>query len=222
MPTLRTLALLVALALAGAGHAQSEAARDAESPRYIPPDVGAPKTRVAASSRDDAACATYVDVLAPRHTGLTRTPTPTVWWHLAADCGHPVEISVVEAASFAAPPLLQRRLPPPSPGFHPIELADLAAPLAADRAYRVNVALIVDPASRSADVFAAATLRRVERPELAATSAGGLARAGLWYDALDTVMRADGEAATTARGTLLRQVGLTRAAASLRPVHRSR
>jgi len=222
MLTIRAVALLLTLTLSGAGHAASDGPGDAERPRYVPPDVGAPKTRVAASSRDDAACATHVDVLAPRHTGLTRSPTPTVWWHLAADCGHPVEISVVDAASFEAPPLLQRRLTPPSPGFHPIELADLAAPLAAGRAYRVNVALIVDPESRSADVFAAATLRRLDRPELAGAAVAELAEGGLWYDALDTVMRSGGQPATAARETLLRQVGLERAAASRGPVHRSR
>jgi hypothetical protein len=197
------------------------AAPDDAPPRYVPPDLGAPTTRVAAASRGSDACTSEVVVLAPPHTGLTRAATPTVWWHLAADCGHPVEITLLDTTSFTAPPLLEQRLAPPPAGFHATTLAPLGARLEPGRDYRFNVAVVVDSERRSSDVFASATLRRVAEDAAGSEAdAHALAAAGLWFDAIDAVMRAgDDAAARTARAALLTQVDLDRTARSDAAVH---
>ncbi len=212
---------VVLILLTQAAVAQTNAPSTGEVPRYVPPNVGAPPTRVAASSRGTEACLTHVDVLAPLQTGLAGAREPTVWWHLARDCGHPVEITLIDATSFAADPVLEQRLAPPPAGFHSVTLP---AGLDPDVEYRFSVAVIVDETSRSADVFAAATLRHAAVPSSAEQGdATALAAAGLWYDALDAVMRAERRGtdplAGTARTALLEQVGLSASAASTHPVH---
>jgi hypothetical protein len=212
----RIVTLCLLLLLASATRAQDDA-----PPVYVPPDVGAPETRVAAASRGTERCVTSVTVLAPPHTGLTRAAVPTIWWFVEADCGHPAEVTLLPADGFAEAPLLQRRLAPPAAGFHATTLDDPGATLEAGRTYRFNVALVVDEDRRSADVFASATLRWAP-PAAGETSedARSLAAAGRWYDAFDRVMERSGtEPGRRDRAALLGQVGLDAAAASTLPVN---
>lgn len=213
MPDRKMRGLLLALALAAAG-ASAETATTAQ-PLYAPPDVGLPKTRVAASSRETTNCATRVEILAPEHTGLTASPAPDLWWFLEADCGFPVEITLLDAAArFTAPPLLERRLAAPRAGFHGLRLGREGVSLAPGGDYRLNVAVVVDPDNRSSDVFASAGVRRAEgRPGPPLAGVGALAAAGLWYDALAEAM-----ADPAARAALLDQVGLHGPAGSSLPI----
>jgi len=198
-------------------------AQDDAPPVYVPPDVGAPETRVAAASRGTDRCVTSAAVLAPPHTGLSRAQVPTIWWFVEADCGYPAEVTLVPVEGFAQKPLLERRLAPPAAGFHATRLDNLGGALVAGRTYRFNLALIVDADRRSADVFASATMRWSAPPPgggEAAEDAGTLAAAGRWYDAVDRVMeRGETERARRDRAALLGQVGLDTAAASTLPVH---
>jgi hypothetical protein len=210
MPDRATVRLVAALALAAAG----AGAQTTAPVRYTPPEVGLPKTRVAAASREATTCATRVEVLAPEHTGLTRSPAPDLWWFLEADCGFPVEITLLDAARFTEPPLLERRLAPPEAGFHALRLGRAGVSLEPGRDYSLNVAVVVDPANRSSDVFASAGVRLATAgPPPDGADVAALAAAGLWYDALAAAM---GD--PTARAALLDQVGLQGPAASSLPV----
>lgn len=66
---------------AAAAEAQDLAAAD--SLIYVPPRRGAPKTRVGGGTRSGGQ-PLHLALLAPEHTGLTRSASPTLYWWLSA------------------------------------------------------------------------------------------------------------------------------------------
>ncbi|MGE0623743.1 MAG: DUF928 domain-containing protein [Pseudomonadales bacterium] len=188
----------------GAADAQAVAATDPLT--YVPPRRGAPKTRVGGGTRSGGH-PLHLSLLAPEHTGLTRSASPTLYWWLSED--HPGPVEVVVMAESAVTPALRFRPPVPvAAGIHAVDLEAAGIVLEAGVSYRWSVAIVRDENARARDVVATATLEYVPDRQVAA-DAGALAAAGLWYDALAAL---DREADRAGRAALLDQVDLTEVA----------
>lgn len=175
----------------------------ADPPVYVPPRRGAPKTRVGGGTRSGGE-QVHLALLAPEHTGLTRSPSPTLYWWLSAD--HPGPVEVVVTAENGVTPVL--RLRPPAPvaaGIHAVDLTAAGLTLEAGVPYRWSVAIIRDENARSRDVVATATLEYLPPERAVSADAGALAAAGLWYDAMAALNR---DAEPGRQAALLEQVDL--------------
>ena len=210
-----------ALVVTPVAHAQT-----ADAPTYKPPSRGAPAARVGGGTRGAAVVKrASVAVLAPNHTGSTVSAQPTLYWYLSEQAPVRIELTLVDDASVK--PLIERVLATsPQPGIHAISLKDLGVTLKPGVEYRWHVALVNDAKQRSGDVTSSGTVRLVPEPESLKTQlsqAGGAkayaayAEQGLWYDAIDTLMRLINASPGDKQlrdhlDALLSQVGLTRVA----------
>jgi hypothetical protein len=199
----------------------------ARLPVFVPPNRGAPKTRVGGATRGKQLPGTpSVAALVPEEGGLTVEAQPVLYWYLSESTTSRVDVTIVDEASVT--PLLETTIQGPlAPGVHAIRLADHGVSLAPGINYQWFVALVPDSEKRSNDVIAGGSIERVAPPEplreqLAAAAAeparsSVLAEAGIWYDALDAMSRAveasprNSEARDT-WAALLEQVGLTEVA----------
>lgn len=171
------------------------ASDDTSGPVYNPPLRGAPGGRVGGGTRGTAGDVFVISVLAPDHTGLTTKPQPSLFWFISAATTLPVELTIVDPG--ATTPVLEMRFAPPvERGVHRVRLADHGVTLTRGVAYQWSVAAIPDPARRSRDILASGTIQRLEpdpavSPKFATARgeelASQYARAGFWYDALETV-----------------------------------
>jgi len=192
------------------------------APIYTPPRRGAPTSehRVGGGTRAGKNLPT-VTVLVPDHTGLTISEQPTLFWFLTEPLDVPMEIVVTEIG--ADSPLLEHRLPAPAAaGIQRIRLADHNVRLMPGKEYEWSIALVIDAAHRSRDLFATGTIERIEPSSTMSAQIAHASRteipahyaaAGLWYDALTSVSDlVDGSPANpefrTQRAGLLDQVGL--------------
>jgi len=195
-------------------------------PVFVPPNRGAPKSRVGGATRGKQRAGTpSLAALVPEDGGLTVEAQPVLYWYLSESTTGRVDVTIVDEASVT--PLLEATIPGPlTSGVHPIRLADHGVSLAQGVDYQWFVALVPDAGKRSDDVIAGGGIERIAVPaplrdKLAAASGPArssvLAEAGIWYDALDATSRAidasphDGEARDS-RAALLEQVGLTEVA----------
>jgi hypothetical protein len=181
-----------------------------EPPVYQPPRRGAPKTRVGGGTRDlGSGELPAISLLAPESTGLTSRASPSLFWHLSKAYDGEFEFVIVDRDAASPEPVFRQRVTRRfEAGFHRIDLAAQGVELQPRRVYQWSVALIRDPQRRSHDIVALATVERVAA-EPAAGDVNQLARAGLWYDAIEAL----DPPPTTSReqtqlGALLRQVGL--------------
>ena len=166
------------------------------APAYKPPVRGAPASRVGGGSRGAADNPFVLAAIAPDHTGLTTAEQPTLYWYVSGKVALPVEITVIDDVGIK--PLLEKTLDKPiTPGVQKLSLKDFAVRLQPGVEYRWHVALIVDPAQRSNDILASATIRREApsdsvRAKFAQSQGNSLTRAyaeeGYWYDSIDTLM----------------------------------
>lgn len=224
----RTLcALLTAigvLALGPVGADDRDEAPEQERVVYVPPDLGAPPTRTLAAVRGEGAHPT-IEVLAPETTGLTSEAAPELYWYLDGPTTAPVEVTLIDEQSIE--PLLEVDLGPlDGPAVHGIDLAGYDVTLEPGVTHQWSVAQVIDPAQRSADLVATATLERRPPGETLgdAIETGStvervraLAGAGYWYDAIGLLAEAiaaepDDPALRQLRADLLDQVGLGGAA----------
>jgi hypothetical protein len=193
---------------------------------YKPPLRGAPSLRVDGGSRGSGVSLITLTVLAPDHPGLTVREQPSLYWYQSEAADVPLEVTVIRDG--VPTPLLAVSVPHATlSGIHELRLADHGTKLAAGVEYEWVVALVVDAESRSSDVVASGFIRRVEPSadlsrRLAGASRGELpyiyAEEGLWYDAFEALSnlidaRPDDLSLLAERSALLRQVGLTSAAA---------
>jgi hypothetical protein len=196
-------------------------------PVYTPPRRGTPSAehRVGGGTRAGKRFPT-VTVLVPEHTGLTISEQPALYWFLTEPLDAPLEIIITDANAVA--PLLEfRLLPPTAAGIQRIRLADHNVHLSPGVQYEWSIALVVDSAHRSRDVFASGSIERVESSPAIQTQldqASTLERpnhyaaAGLWYDALGSVSdliekNPKNQELRKQRASLLEQVGLKEASA---------
>lgn len=176
-------------------------------PVYVPPQRGAPATRVGGGTRTVTGDAPQVRLLSPEHTGLTTAPAPTLYWYLSRDHAGPFELVVTDR--HAVQPALRTRLTDLAAGIHALRLEDYGITLAPGRHYQWSVSLVRDETHRARDIVAVAAIERIERAA-AGPGAAALAAAGLWYDAIEAV---SDPRLPEARAALLEQVGLADAAA---------
>jgi hypothetical protein len=192
---------------------------EGQPPVYVPPRRGAPVTRVGGGTRSGPARGEarvpVVELLSPEHTGLTRQPSPTLYWFLSDHHDGPIEI-VVLARDTVRPVLRTRLEGGTAAGVHALALGEHGVVLETETVYQWAVSLVRDDDRRSRDVVSIATLERIgsEAADQAVTTAE-LAAAGVWYDAIDAVSRALAHTPDQrkARAALLEQVGLDAAAA---------
>ena len=184
----------------------------------MPPDPGAPKTRIAGTTRSRSDLP-ELQVLAPERAGRTTREQPTLWFWLSAPTDERIDVTVNDPD--AVQPVLETTLAGPfDAGFHPVDLAAHGVWLEEGKDYHWFVAIVPEPDRRSGDVVAGGVVRRVSpRGEvadaLANAEAGRIAhayaQAGVWYDAVDEVSAAAaaGDAgAAAARDALARGEGL--------------
>jgi hypothetical protein len=234
--------LIYAVSLSTGFAASQAAVRDAASPEpllaqqsapkvppalpvYTPPRRGTPSSphRVGGGTRSGKNFPS-VTALVPDHTGLTISDQPTLFWFLTEPLDVPLEIVMTETG--ADGPILEYRLPPPaSAGIQHLHLADHNVHLVPGKQYVWSIAMVIDAAHRSRDVFATGTIERVESSpaissQIAQASRAEIpvryAAAGLWYDALasvsDLIESSPGNADFhLQRAALLDQVGLNEA-----------
>jgi len=197
-----------------------EANRSSASlPIFVPrTSRGAPASRIGGASRG-VDPGLVVRALVPEFddAALTLSEQPSLPWHLSKGTEHAVNFTLVDPQ--AVEPLLDVTIPGPfQAGFHRIELAAHGARLEAGKRYQWFVAVVPDPNRRSADVVARGSVERVVEPApLAAQIAGAspekraavLAKAGIWYDALEAIDRQmPDRRAVAQRDALLAQVGI--------------
>lgn len=179
---------------ASADAAPAGAAQKAERPAlYVPPSRGSVRTRSGGATRGRRSGLPLLQALAPDHVGLSRSPQPTLYWSISEDAKLPVHLTLVR---YEQPkPLLEIALDEPlRAGLHAIRLDERGVRLEAGVAYQWFVALVPDPAHRSRDLVVGGA---VEYQPAEATSSGAepnadfeqLARAGIWYDAVDALRR---------------------------------
>lgn len=210
------------VAITKVSHTRTEARIDRALPLYRPPLRGAPASRIGGGSRGVKGADWTVRVLAPRHTGLTHEPAPSLYWYTSkAVAGQRMEVTVIKQD--ALDPVLETRLEESvAPGIQRLDLSRWGVELEAGAEYEWFVSVVRDPVQRSSDIIAGGAIRRVAPdPRLRARLSGSDPRAvpliyaeqGIWYDAIDVLSRlieldpAD-DTLRDQRAGLLRQEGL--------------
>ena len=193
----------------------------AAMPVFVPPDRGSPFTRLGGATRgagtDDLP---RIEALVPEQAGWTLQEQPVLYWYLSEATDVRTDLVVMRVDPMET--LLETTLPPAeSAGIQRIRLADHGLKLESGVSYQWLVKLVPDTSDRSYDRIVGGGLERVKpspqlRQELGEPSASRphvLAKAGIWYDALDSLSReidaAPGNRTLwNQRAELLKQVGL--------------
>ncbi len=163
---------------------------------------------------------TTLIALVPQQVGLTTRDQPVLFWYQSKPANAKLELTLIQPGT--PKPLMVVVSPSARPGIHRIRLANHSVKLAVNVDYQWAVSLIPDPSSRSLDVVAKGTVKRVEPSKelarlLTASSPAELpaiyAQAGIWYDALEAISdeidaHPDDKALRSQRAELLKQVGL--------------
>jgi Domain of Unknown Function (DUF928) len=192
---------------------------------YKPPaDAGNIPTRVSGGARGGGVDVTLY-ALAPNHVAITTKAQPSLFWFQSKPAKAKFELTLVEPKK--PKPLLSLTGPEANnAGIHRIKLDKYKVELQPDVPYEWSVAIVPDAESRSKDVVAKGVIKRIAPSgeltrKLEGASdldrAAAYARAGVWYDALDTISDAiethPGDTSLRVqRAVLLQQVGLEEAA----------
>ncbi len=191
-------------------------------PRFVPPDRGAPTSRLGGATRGASADALpAVEALVPAEVGLTLEPRPVLYWYLSRPSDVRVDLRLLALDPLET--VLEKTLPPArAGGIQRIRLADHGVELAPGRAYQWLVLLVPDPADRSRDRVVGGGIERIG-PDAGLRDAIAradrerlpfvLAEAGVWYDAIDVlsqeIEKRPGDAQLwNRRAALFEQVGL--------------
>jgi len=200
----------------------AEEASSSAVPVFVPPQRGAPITRVGGATRSISTLdLPTIEALVPETLGYTIEAQPTLYWYLSEDTDMRVDLTVVEGDE--ADPALEVTLAGPfEAGIQQIELSEHDLELETGVAYQWYVTLLPDPNQRWQGRIAGGVVVRSEpsealQQELAAASDERrphvLATHGVWYEAVDTLTQriaaapADGSLHAQ-RNALLEQVGL--------------
>ena len=145
----------------------------------------------------------FICVLAPKQIALTTQAQPALFWFQTEPSNAGFELTVTEPKK-AEPLLSLKGEDKQAGGTHSVSLAKHKVTLAPNVSYQWSIALVPDAKNRSKDLIASGYVKRVEAPaELAAQIAKAApadraaiyAQAGYWYDALQSISIAIGEAA---------------------------
>ena len=200
------------------------AAADPDDVVLVPPKETASDVKphvINGGSRGAAADEPTIAVLSPDQVALTIQARPTLYWYQSKDSKAACEVTLVQ--HHTPKPLLLLTTPAPSTaGVHSFRLANFGVELKPGAIYSWSVAVVLDPASRSADVVANGVIKRIpETPELAAELAAApdhskpaiYARNSLFYDALQSLsdqidQSPQDQTLRDRRAKLLAQIGL--------------
>jgi len=191
---------------------------------YKPPVKGAPEVRVAGGARGPSTTSkVLVETVSPNHTGLSATPTPTLFYFQSAPSKARLQITLTEPG--VAQPLLDLSAnAEKTAGLHGIPLAKHGVTLKPGVTYRWNIALVSGKTATSADPVASGEVRHVA-PEAAladtlakapseAERTAILLEAGYFYDGFSALnaladTHPDESSYRTGLKSLLEQVHLT-------------
>jgi hypothetical protein len=189
-------------------------------PTYKPPPRGAPGGRVGGASRGTIKATIplpTIDLLAPEgHTGLTASPTPTLYFFVSQPITWPIQFTMSLPAQ--PRPILEVDIPAPrEAGVYSLRTSDYHVRLDPGVLYTWSVSVILNPKARSRDIVASASLlRAMPDPAIEAAlrttapsrRAGLLAQAGLWYDAVGAAADISALDRHAALDMLMNEVGL--------------
>lgn len=168
--------------------------------QYVPPYRGTPRRTQGTGTRgDDESKSVALKLLVPDdHTGQTISGHPTFFWYISEVPTEPVEFSLVESG--VAQPIFVQQLQLNKAGIVRIEMPKNLPELVPGKEYRWSVTVIGNANRRSNDTFAQSWIKRVPttptlQQQLAAANSDRdraliYAKAGLWYDALNTLSTA--------------------------------
>ena len=168
--------------------------------QYVPPNRGTPRRTQGTGTRGgDEPESVALKLLVPDdHTGQTISGHPTFFWYISEVPKEPVEFSLVESG--VAQPIFVQQLQLNKAGIVRIEMPKNLPELVPGREYRWSVTVISNANRRSNDTFAQSWIKRVPttptlKQQLAAAKSDRdraliYAKAGLWYDALNTLSTA--------------------------------
>jgi len=184
---------------------------------YQAPAPDQPGLRIDGNSPDPQFPSIFV--LAPNHIGLTSQEQPVLYWYLSQSAQHPMDVMIAEEGHLDL--LLDiRLLPPLQAGIHELRLEDYGISLVPGVPYRWTVR-VMDPQA-SETLTASGAIQRINAPAGSPTallnSPEGYAQKGQWYDAITALQtliqtKPGNTDLLTQRAALLKQVGLTEAAA---------
>lgn len=168
--------------------------------QYVPPYRGTPRRTQGTGTRGgDESESVALKLLVPDdHTGQTISGHPTFFWYISEIPTEPVEFSLVESG--VAQPIFVQQLQLNRVGIVRMEMPKNLPELVPGKEYRWSVTLIGNANRRSNDTFAQSWIKRVPttpalKQQLAAAQSDRdraiiYAKAGLWYDALNTLSTA--------------------------------
>ncbi len=242
MCALRPFKLLKLLSVSVLALSLYSPSQASEPPVYSPPVDGKPDVTVGGGTRGHESIGDdqFLSVLATQsHTGFTLSSQPTLYWAITRDLNTPVMISLsnLDAAMQNGEPLLDIKLNHPKAGIYKLALSDLNLSLNTGIEYAWGVEALVDKQFPSRNPSSMATLKWV-KPELKVSEALAqadelehpaiYAKAGLWYDAFDTLSRLMDKhpeklvVLRQHRNSLLQQIGLQRIAKYERMIAQSK
>ncbi|MEE9426462.1 MAG: DUF928 domain-containing protein [Methylococcales bacterium] len=190
---------------------------------YDLPNPGAPDTSrlIGAGTRTKGQNIPYLSVLTPKHTGLTLSNQPILYWFTSEPITMPLEFVLVSEQSYT--PVLKVPLSQPQhAGVQSIKLSDYNVILKPETVYQWSIALIPNIEMRTHDIVTSGKIKRIkpveslqrellQTPEISKPSI--YAKRGIWYDLMNSL--ADSIAKRPAdhlfkesRAQLLEQVGL--------------
>lgn len=183
---------------------------------------GVAPIQVGGGSRGDMADeAINISVLVPNQTALTTQGQPSLYWYQPKATKNYCEITVSEPKN--PKPLLELKTGDSTPaGIHAIRLSKFNVTLKPNVVYKWSVAVVMDPANRSQDVYAMGVIKRINpSPEMVAKLAAAsdadkaviYAENSIWYDALQSISdqidrNPQDQGLRDERADLLSQVGL--------------
>lgn len=208
------------------------------SVQYTPPRRGLPRnTRGAGSRGCNPSERTAITLLIPNdHNGQTISARPTFFWHISNKTSAQVKFTLLKPG--VAKPLFVQRMQVQERGIMKISLPKESSELAIGKKYRWSVSLICDDNRPSTNVFVQGWIERVSPSadltgnlsalQTSANSTNLLqeqgriyAKAGLWYNALETLFSSYSANANDPSSkadflSLLEQGGLTQISATER------
>jgi hypothetical protein len=228
------IAVMVTFAIATAGAALAQSPPDAQGsadkpgeaappPIYKPPLRGAPGGRVGGASRSAVHITTplpVIELFAPAdHAGVTATATPTLLYFVSRPVTWPAQFTI--SAPMQPAPVLETTVPSPgAAGIYALRPGDYRVRLRPGIVYTWSVSIVLDPRAWSRNIVASGTI--VFDPTVDTSAAGAmpplrraalLAGAGVWYDAVAAAAEAQNLDRHAALDALIKEVGLTQAAA---------
>ena len=163
-------------------------------PIFVPPNRGAPPMRLGGATRKariDPALP-RIEALVPEEPGWTLEAQPVLYWYLESTTDVPIEFGLQRVDP--AQEIVKTRLEKPAkPGVQRIDLAEYGVKLEPGGLYFWFVKLVPDRNDHEQDKIVGGGIRRVSAPaglssELAKPDASRpheLAKAGIWYDAIE-------------------------------------